>query len=84
MLKPGEILDGEGGYTVVGKLMPAAASLEADALPLGLAHGWKVLRPVAAGQVVKWSDVAVDADNTAVRVRREMEARYREPRRSAA
>jgi predicted homoserine dehydrogenase-like protein len=23
-LKPGEILDGEGGYTVVGKLMPAA------------------------------------------------------------
>jgi len=43
-----------------------------------------VLRPVAAGQVVKWSDVAVDANNTAVRVRREMEARYREPRRSAA
>ena len=83
-LKPGEILDGEGGYTVVGKLMPAAASLEADALPLGLAHGWKVLRPLAAGQVVKWSDVAVDANNTAVRVRREMEARYREPRRSAA
>jgi predicted homoserine dehydrogenase-like protein len=83
-LKPGEVLDGEGGYTVVGKLMPAAASLEADALPLGLAHGWKVLRPVAAGQVVKWSDVAVDAGNTAVRVRREMEARYREPRRSAA
>ena len=83
-LKPGEVLDGEGGYTVVGKLMPAAASLEADALPLGLAHGWKVLRPLAAGQVVKWSDVAVDANNTAVRVRREMEARYREPRRSAA
>jgi predicted homoserine dehydrogenase-like protein len=83
-LKPGEILDGEGGYTVVGKLMPAQASLDADALPLGLAHGWKVLRPVAAGQVVKWIDVAVDAGNTAVRVRREMEARYREPRRSAA
>jgi predicted homoserine dehydrogenase-like protein len=83
-LKPGELLDGEGGYTVVGRLMPAEASLEADALPLGLAHGWKVLRPVAAGQVVKWSDVAVDAGNTAVQVRREMEARYREPRRSAA
>src|SRR6266581_670215 len=38
-LVPGEILDGEGGYTVVGRLMPAADSLRAGALPLGLAHG---------------------------------------------
>jgi predicted homoserine dehydrogenase-like protein len=83
-LKAGEILDGEGGYTVVGRLMPAADSLAAGALPLGLAHGWKVLRPVAAGQVVKWSDVAVDANNTAVKLRREMETRYREPQRSVA
>jgi predicted homoserine dehydrogenase-like protein len=72
-LKPGEMLDGEGGYTVVGKLMPAADSLAGNCLPLGLAHGWKVLKPVAAGQPVKWSDVAFDANNTAVRVRREME-----------
>jgi predicted homoserine dehydrogenase-like protein len=83
-LKAGEVLDGEGGYTVVGRLMPAADSLGAGALPLGLAHGWKVLRPIAAGQVVKWSDVAVDAGNAAVRLRREMEARYREPQRSVA
>ncbi len=83
-LKTGEILDGEGGYTVVGRLMPAADSLAAGALPLGLAHGWKVLRPVAAGQVVKWSDVAVNANNTAVMLRREMEARHREPQRSVA
>jgi len=73
-LKPGEMLDGEGGYTVVGRLMPAADSLAGNCLPLGLAHGWKVLKPVAAGQPVKWSDVAFDANNTAVRVRREMEA----------
>ena len=83
-LKAGEVLDGEGGYTVVGRLMPGADSLAADALPLGLAHGWKVLRPIAAGQVVKWGDVAVDANNTAVKLRREMEARYREPQRSVA
>ena len=83
-LKAGEILDGEGGYTVVGRLMPAADSLAVGALPLGLAHGWKVLRPLAAGEVVRWSDVAVDADNTAVKLRREMEARYREPLRSVA
>jgi predicted homoserine dehydrogenase-like protein len=77
-LKPGEVLDGEGGYTVVGRLLPAADSAAQDCLPLGLAHGWKVLRPVAAGHPVKWSDVAFDANSTAVRVRREMEQLLRE------
>src|SRR6202795_2238021 len=72
-LKPGELLDGEGGYTVVGRLLPAADSLTAGALPLGLAHGWKVTQPVAAGELVRWADVAVDETNSAVRVRREME-----------
>jgi predicted homoserine dehydrogenase-like protein len=73
-LREKEILDGEGGYTVVGRLMPAEVSLAQDCLPLGLAHGWKLLRPVAAGQPVRWGDVAYDAASTAVRVRREMEA----------
>ena len=73
-LKPGELLDGEGGYTVVGRLMPAADSLSQDCLPLGLAHGWKLLKGIRRGQPVRWSDVAVDANNTAVRLRREMEA----------
>jgi predicted homoserine dehydrogenase-like protein len=72
-LKEGELLDGEGGYTVVGRLMPAADSRAQHCLPLGLAHGWKILRPVAAGTPVCWSDVAVDERLTAVRVRREME-----------
>jgi len=72
-LSPGEILDGEGGYTVVGRLMPAADSLALNCLPLGLAHGWKVLRAIPAGSPVKWSDVAFEANSTAVRVRREME-----------
>jgi predicted homoserine dehydrogenase-like protein len=77
-LNAGEILDGEGGYTVVGRLMPAADSLVQGCLPLGLAHGWKLLRPVAAGQPVEWSDVAFDANATAVRVRREMESVMRD------
>jgi predicted homoserine dehydrogenase-like protein len=73
-LKAGELLDGEGGYTVVGRLMPAADSLAQGCLPLGLAHGWKVVKPVAAGQALRWSDVQVDSSSTAVRVRREMES----------
>jgi predicted homoserine dehydrogenase-like protein len=83
-LKAGELLDGEGGYTVVGRLMPAGDSAAQGCLPLGLAHGWKVLRPVAAGQPLKWSDVAVDANNAAIRLRREMEAQFRAPQRDAA
>ena len=91
-LKEKEILDGEGGYTVVGRLMPAADSLAQGCLPLGLAQGWKMLRPVAAGQPLTWSDVACDANLPAVRLRREMEAaaaagsdtsRYGPPRRAA-
>ena len=73
-LSAGEMLDGEGGYTVVGRLMPAAASLAQGCLPLGLAHGWKLLRPVAAGQPLRWSDVAFDASSPAVKTRREMES----------
>jgi predicted homoserine dehydrogenase-like protein len=72
-LRAGEMLDGEGGYTVVGKLMPSDASLKIGALPLGLAHGVKLLTPVAAGQPVRWTDVAVDASSHAVKLRREME-----------
>ena len=83
-LKAGELLDGEGGYTVVGRLMPAEASLAQACLPLGLAHGWKLLRPVAAGQPLRWSDVAFDENSTAVRVRREMERNYAQLARDAA
>ena len=83
-LLAGEILDGEGGYTVVGRLMPAAASLAQGCLPLGLAHGWKLLRPLATGQPLRWSDVAVDAASSAVRARREMEQAFGAPVRNAA
>jgi predicted homoserine dehydrogenase-like protein len=76
-LRAGEALDGEGGYTVVGRLMPADESLRVGALPLGLAHGVKLTRAVAAGQPVCWSDVAVDESLTAVKIRREMEHVFR-------
>jgi len=83
-LRAGEVLDGEGGYTVVGRLMPAEDSLAQGCLPLGLAHGWKLVKPVKAGDALRWTDVAVDGNATAVKVRREMEAMIVAPRRSAA
>ena len=72
-LQPGDMLDGEGGYTVWGKLLPAQKSVDIGGLPLGLAHGIKVLRPVAQGQALSWSDVAIDTTTPAYRVRKEME-----------
>lgn len=76
-LRAGEQLDGEGGHTVYGKLMPAADSLACGALPIGLAHHVVLQHPVAAGQPVRWSDVVIDASSQAVQVRREMEALFR-------
>jgi predicted homoserine dehydrogenase-like protein len=77
-LAAGEMLDGEGGFTVYGRLMPASASLAKSALPIGLAHHVKLQRPVKAGETVRWGDVAVDDGAQAVQVRREMEAAFRQ------
>ena len=72
-LAAGETLDGEGGYTVWGKLLPAARSLAIDGLPLGLAHGVRLVRAVPQGQCIAWGDVIVDEAAPAVALRREME-----------
>lgn len=77
-LKPGEMLDGEGGYTVVGRLMSAKDSLAIGGLPLGLAHKVKVINPVKAGTPLRWADVQLDDTLEAVRVRREMESMFRD------
>ena len=75
-LKPGEMLDGEGGYTVWGKLFQAQKSHAVGGLPLGLAHEVKVIRPVKKGQSLTWADVAMDETLPAYKVRREMEAAF--------
>jgi predicted homoserine dehydrogenase-like protein len=81
-LKAGEILDGEGGFCVWGKQTPADTSLERELLPLGLAHNVKLNCDIAEGQPLRWSDVVYDPADSAVRVRREMEAAF--GRRNAA
>ena len=69
------MLDGEGGYTVWGKLVPAERSLAEGALPIGLAHQVELLRDVAAGQILRCSDVRMP-ESEAVRARRDMERRF--------
>ncbi len=83
-LKAGERLDGEGGYTVYAKLIPAAQSLARSALPIGLAHHVKLTRDVAAGTILSAADVTLDSTVEAVRIRREMEREARQARAVAA
>jgi predicted homoserine dehydrogenase-like protein len=73
-LKPGDLLDGEGGFTVFGTLMPAEDGLAAKAFPLGLSNQAKVIRPVAKGQVLSYDDVEPLSHTAVYKLRRQMEA----------
>lgn len=75
-LRAGETLDGEGGFTVWGKLVPAARSRELGALPIGLAHRVRLRRAVSEGAVITTADVSLDENAYGVRVRQEMVATF--------
>jgi len=83
-LRKGEILDGEGGFTVWGRQVPTGVSLKAGYLPLGLASDVGLNRDVPEGEPLRWTDVAIDANSAAVKVRREMEVMFARPNRQPA
>ena len=58
-LKAGEMLDGEGGYTVWAKAIPAARAHALDALPIGLAHNVQLKNPVGCDEIVRFRDVVI-------------------------
>jgi len=66
-LRAGEVLDGEGGACVWGKLVPAATSLTIGGLPIGLANRVPLRRDVPKGQCVTWDDVRIDEADEAYR-----------------
>ncbi len=69
-LTAGEALDGEGGFTVWGKCITARRSTALQALPIGLAHGIRLKRPVPAGAIISETDVELDESRLDVRTRR--------------
>ena len=74
-LKAGDVLDGEGGYTVWGKLVSAKTSVRKRLLPVALAHHVELKNDVAKGRSVSWDDVVVDERLAQVlELRRETEA----------
>ncbi len=75
-LKAGETLDGEGGHCVWGQQMSAADSLALGALPLGLAADVTMRHDVDAGAILTYDDVVIDASDSAVTARRQMESAF--------
>lgn len=76
-MQPGEMLDGEGGYAVWANAIPASRSLDLKALPIGLAHNVKLKRPIKKDQIVSFDDVEIVNDLDVVKLRRDMEDRFR-------
>ena len=71
-LSIGQELDGEGGFTVWGKLYPAQISYKFDGFPIGLANKVKLKKAVKMGEPVRWSDVEWDTNCPVVKLRRKM------------
>ena len=76
-LKKGEILDGEGGATVWGKLVPSKLSLSMEALPIGLAHGIKLKNEIKENKIITWNDVDFSSNDPAISYRRKMEKDFK-------
>ncbi len=76
-LKKGEKLDGEGGFTVYGKLMRAQDSLKLGVLPIGLAHNMILNKDIPAGKPICWEDVDFDLSMQAIQFRRQMEELFK-------
>jgi predicted homoserine dehydrogenase-like protein len=72
-LAPGDILDEFGGYTFYGLIDDAETAREMNALPVGLAPGTLVNKPIPAGAFLTWQDVELDEDSRVVQLRREQD-----------
>ena len=76
-LKKGEKLDGEGGFTVWGKLIPASTSLNLKALPIGLANDMFLKKDIDKDKIITWNDVEFDSNDEIISYRHQMESKFR-------
>jgi predicted homoserine dehydrogenase-like protein len=72
-LKPGEILGRIGETDYRAWAMTHAAARNANALPLGLAQGAKVIKPVKAGEQLTYGNCAPDDSLIVTQIRRRLD-----------
>ena len=69
-LKPGEYLDGIGGFTIYGLLQSLEEAQKTNALPIGLVdHKTKLKREVKQGELLSYDDVELNIDSFIVHLR---------------
>ena len=71
-LAAGEMLDGEGGFCVWAKSIPARLSDKIGALPIGLAQNVKLKNSVRKDEIIKISDVELIEVNDIIGFREKM------------
>jgi predicted homoserine dehydrogenase-like protein len=69
-LKPGDILDGEGGYTAYGLAEKAEIAREENLIPFGLAENIRVKRKISRDCVITYDDVELDERSFLLKLRR--------------
>ena len=76
-LRVGDILDGEGGYAVYGRLTASTESIPGRYLPLGLSRGAKVMSALAKDSFITYDDVKLDETSLPFKIRRTLEEELR-------
>lgn len=69
-LKPGDLLDGGGGYTLYGLAEKANVARNENLLPLGLAENIHVAKKVPSDGVLTYDDVELNEDSFLLKLRR--------------
>lgn len=75
-LEPGDVIDGIGGYTAYGACENHDVARAEDLLPMGLAEGCRVTRPISRDAAITFADVELPADRLADRLWREQVERF--------
>lgn len=70
----GDYLDGEGGFKVWAKAIPATLSQKLNALPIGLAHDIKLKKAIKKDQIVSLDDVEIVDDLDIFALRKDQNA----------
>lgn len=72
-LRAGERLDGVGGFCAYGLVENAEAAAVANALPMGVAEGCRLVRDIARDQAISYADVELPRDRLIDELRREQQ-----------
>jgi predicted homoserine dehydrogenase-like protein len=75
-LRAGDLIDGEGGYAVYGTCVPAELARAKRLVPLGLAHGLRLIHDVPADHPIGTDDVAFDDTSFLWNLRRQQDALF--------